>query len=278
MISAKIRYWGAGLGLLATSGTGVYLDHTQQPNQPLFFWFFLAASLVGILWFLVDYYQDNSNPTHQLGTTLLACLVWRVAYFPNLVFAGFLASLGEALTSAVHPRWALVYPFFLPAVVVLHASSLYLLSLAWRSTPNWIPSRVLPWMKHRKIIAISAVPMLGVATMVSFTSMGDIRLLPDLPWQTVPSLPAMGEPGPNPYLHRVTGPAYNVPQRVLLACAGMTYVLIPHSPWARAVKGTLMNLTNAHPYASSRDRMREHHLAYLVAHQRIRSVSPESKP
>ncbi|MBX2861349.1 MAG: hypothetical protein KTR14_08940, partial [Vampirovibrio sp.] len=110
------------------------------------------------------------------------------------------------------------------------------------------------------------------AMLISFTTLSDLtQPLPDqLANKPLPT-PVMYLPQKNPYLNALihNAAAYTLPQKALLFAAGNTYATIPESPWARAVKGILEKQVLDNPVATSADRVLEHHLAYVRAHQYI---------
>ena len=220
---------------------GVWLDHQTSPTQPLMWTLFTVAGLLGVI----------LGRGGGVWAWVVAALVWRLSVFPILVFSGFIASVVE---------WGLwwvglpvvVYPAFLVSVAGLHMAA----------------TAAIPVVLERRRLLVVALPLLLNATLVSFTSVEDLTLLPDRPWSAPRPVPPPAEPDANPYLPLLST-ARTIPQNTLLLCAGMTYGLIPPSPWASAVQGTLEGLTVANPDASSGDRITEHHLAYLAAHSRI---------
>lgn len=209
----------------------------------------MTASGLGVLTGLTAREPSTSWPV----LAGLAVLAWRVAYFPIMVFSGFIASLSEMLVG-------LVYPTFLLSAWALHGV------VGWCVTFCWPPDR-----ERWQPLAVAA-PLALVACMVSFTGLGDLRLLPDQPWTAAPTLLRVEDPVANPYLPRLAQPGYSPPGRVLLLCAGLTYGLIPSSPWARAVKGTLEAEMNRNPHGSTQQRVEEHYRAYLAAHSRIEGL------
>ncbi|MFT4979327.1 MAG: hypothetical protein ACI8S6_005237 [Myxococcota bacterium] len=224
---------------------GAALDGLIAPSQPQLFWAFTAASLAGVA------LGSRITPAWRLWHAPLAALLWRVTTFPVLVFSGFLASFGEWAAWSVHAP-VYVYPLFLLSIVALHAAATSLLSAAL----------------SRRALALALSPLLLSAVLVSFTQLDDLTILPDHPWSEPAELLDPASPDANPYLPLVSFER-SLPQNTLLLCAGTTYAMIPPSPWASAVQGTLEGLTTANPDASTADRVREHYRAYLAAHRRI---------
>jgi hypothetical protein len=67
-----------------------------------------------------------------------------------------------------------------------------------------------------------------------------------------------------------------VPAWVLAVNARLTYPLVPHSPWGRAMKGTLEAEALKNPTATTRDRIDEHYQAWIASHARIHN--PQAGP
>ena len=235
--------------MVAAVGAGVCLDLGPSLSQPLLCGCLMVASALGMVTGL------TARPASVCWSVLagLAVLAWRVAYFPIMVFSGFVASLSEVLVG-------LVYPAFLLSAWALHGL------VGWSVTFCWPPD------KERWQPLAVAVPLALIAGMVSFTSLSDLRLQPDQPWAAAPAVLRVEEPVTNPYLPRLSEPGYSPQGRVLLLCAGLTYGLIPSSPWARAVKGTLEAEMNRRPHAGTRQRVEEHYRAYVAAHSRIQGL------
>ncbi len=153
-----------------------------------------------------------------------------------------------------------VYPVFLLSVAALHAVAG--LASGWLVEPG-------PGRRGTGLIASAAIPAFAMATLVSFTTLRDLRPLPDTTFSLEAPVPPAREPATNPYLPALTAPGYALPQRLMLVAAGLTYATIPGSPWARTVKGVLEGQFERNPVASTHDRVVEHYLAYHSAHARI---------
>jgi hypothetical protein len=193
----------------------------------------------------------------------LALLVWRVTYFPLMVFSGHVASIVEWVQVFVGlPIW--IFGVFLPVVGLLHGAVFLL--FAQLLAPA-----------HRLVYA--ALPVLFLlACAVSFSRAEDLRLAPD-PFATLADpVPPPVAPGRNPYLSRLLGAGYTPQQRITLIAAGLTYETIPPAPWGRTVKSVLEVFFDGNPYSSTIDRVREHYLAYASAHPLIGCRSFETCP
>ena len=193
----------------------------------------------------------------------LALLVWRVTYFPLLVFSGHVVSISEWIHAFVGlPIW--IYGVFVLVIALLHGVVSFLFAQLLAPV-------------HRLVYA--ALPALFlVACAVSFSKPADLRLSPD-PFATLAEpVPPPVAPGRNPYLPRLVGPGYLPHQRIVLLAAGLTYETIPPSPWGRTVKSVLEVLFDENPHGSTVDRVREHYLAYASAHPLIGCRSFETCP
>ena len=249
-------------------GIGLMIDGSRELTQPDLFWAFHIVSLMGIGTFLGFIWMTHRSWKIKIGYCILSFFVWRITYFPHLVFAGFITTLVEASYTLITPKTGLIYPIFLISLWILHGMCLGLLNIIIHpisTQRTWVAKISLP----RWIIISLGLPALLVATLVSFSTPDDIHIFPDYPWHISKPLPPAGIPNKNPYLPKFEQAHRSVPSRVLLLCAGITYEFIPHSPWAYDVKGTLSELVQKRPYASTTERLEEHYLAYLVAHRRL---------
>jgi hypothetical protein len=193
----------------------------------------------------------------------LALLVWRVTYFPLMVFSGHVVSITEWIQAFVGLPIR-IYGVFLLVIALLHGTVALLFAQLFAPA-------------HRLVYA--ALPVLFLlACAVSFSKAEDLRLAPD-PFATLADpVPPPVAPGRNPYLPRLLGPGYLPHQRIVLIAAGLTYETIPPSPWGRTVKSVLEVLFDANPHGSTLDRVHEHYLAYASAHSLIGCRSFETCP
>jgi hypothetical protein len=184
----------------------------------------------------------------------LALLVWRVTYFPLMVFSGHVVSISEWIHAFVGlPIW--IYGVFLLVIALLHTGVSFLFGQLLA------PS-------HRAVyVALPALLLLASA--VSFAKPEDLRWSPDRFSSLDDPVPPPVAPGRNPYLPRLFGPGYVPHQRIVLIAAGLTYETIPPSPWGRTVKAVLEVLFDERPHASAARRIHDHYLAYASAHPLI---------
>ena len=257
---------------------GLLLDRPDV-GQPHLFWAFASASVVGVVagagWFL-----RRRRGWRRAGTLALLLLVWRVGYFPILVFSGVVASAAEWSTSWADPGLGLIYSVFIASVCLFHAAVAVALCLATRGAaplPVAHPLLERPLVKRAldpRVLLAVAIPQIGVALAVSVIEPSeDLTLLPDWPWHAA-AVPAVHAPRENPYLSRVTEEGASVQERILAFNAGATYAIIPPSRWGNAIKGTLEHLCFSNPDGSSTDRVQEHYLAYLAAHDYVLRAEP----
>jgi hypothetical protein len=193
----------------------------------------------------------------------LAVFVWRIAYFPLMVFSGHVASIGEWLQALLGlPIW--IYGVFLCAIATLHGLTAFASAQLLR-----------PW----RPLGLVALPLfLAVACAVSFSKGEDLRWSPDRFQALDAPVPAPVAPHQNPYLPRLLAPGYASHQRVMLVAAGLTYETIPPSPWARTVMSVLEALFLETPHGSTADRVLEHYRAYASAHPLIGCRSFDTCP
>jgi hypothetical protein len=214
-----------------------------------------VASLGGVVLGLLANWLLVLDVTWQRLLMLpLALLVWRVTYFPLMVFSGHVVSLSEWIHAFVGlPIW--IYGVFLLVIALLHS----LVSFAF----GQLLAPIHP-------LAYAVLPVLFVlASAVSFAKPEDLRWSPDRFATLADPVPPPVAPGRNPYFPRLLGPGYLPHQRIVLLAAGLTYETIPPSPWGRTVKSVLEVLFDQQPHASTATRIRDHYLAYASAHPLI---------
>lgn len=264
---------GAVIGLVAVVW-GFVIDAKPEIDQPDLFWPFLVFGLAGsLLGWRIAFRHDRDLLRNAIG--LIGSLVaWRVSYFPFMVVAGWKASLGEWLTFNTIGL-SVVYPTFLFMLFAQHAGVGFIGAAAIASPQTAPPSegrflflRKLFHRPPRKLLWGLAVVALPVAIMVSFSTAPDFVVFNDAPtpgWEP----PLIHEPEVNAYERIMAEQDLGPAPWVLAVNARFTYPLVPHSPWGRAMKGTLEQLALDNPVATTRARVDEHYLAYLAAHGRI---------
>ena len=184
----------------------------------------------------------------------LALFVWRITYFPLMVFAGHVVSISEWLHARLRiPIW--IYGLYLLVIGLLH------------TVVSFLSGQLLAPIHPLVYVALPVLFALAIA--VSFSKREDLRWLPDGFGSLEAPIPRPVAPGRNPYFPRLVGRGYLPHQRIVLLAAGLTYETIPPSPWGRTVKSVLEVLFDEKPRASTADRIRDHYLAYASAHPLI---------
>lgn len=251
-------------GLAVVVMAGVWFDQVPVLNQPHLFATFQVISLTGIAWGILislDWFaQGLASQAKKIILLLAALVVWRISYFPIMVFAGWVATLGERLTFAMSGIISLtivIYPIFFITMLLMFAGATFALG-------------AIIYMQYKKWMIIT-VPAFVMAAMVSFSKPSDIGWLPDTHVNVSEPLPVAMLPIENPYLHLLSKPEYPLQKKILLFAAGSIYVFVPHSPWAGTVKGTLEDLFRKNPNGSTSIRILDHYESYHVAHKLIRS-------
>lgn len=257
-------------GLLVALFAGLWFDLVTILNQPQLFVTFQVMSLTGIavgVFLSWDWLSPNKNKTapaysnfKKILLVLAAIVVWRISYFPIMVFAGWVATLGERLIVAMSEIVSLpiiIYPIFFLCMLLMFAGA----ALAMGA---------IVYQKYR-VAMIITVPAFMMASMVSFSKPSDIVWLPDTHVTVSNPLPTAMLPHENPYLPLLSKPEFPLQKKVLLFAAGSIYVFVPHSPWGGTVKGTLEDLFRNNPNGSTSIRIRDHYESYHVAHKLIRS-------
>jgi hypothetical protein len=262
LLTKAISFFGLAVAVMA----GVWFDQVPVLNQLHLFAIFQVISLAGIAWGILislDWFAARQRPVSAIKKIILllaAICVWRISYFPIMVFAGWVATLGERLTFAMSEMVSLpiiIYPIFLITMLLMFAGATFAMG-------------AIVYIRHKKWMIIT-LPAFVMAAMVSFSKPSDMGWLPDTHVQVSEPLPVAMLPIENPYLHLLSKPEYPFQKKVLLFAAGSIYVFVPHSPWAGTVKGTLEDLFRNNPNGSTSIRIRDHYESYHVAHKLIRS-------
>ncbi len=245
---------------LATGFYGFLFFHglaiDRAPYSQLTLWRAIhIASLGGVvLGFLANAFFVFDATWQRLLMIPIALLVWRITYFPLMVFSGHVVSISEWIHAfAGIPIW--IYGVFLLVIAILHTIVSFLF--------GQLVAPIHP-------LVYAALPVLVLlACAVSFAKPEDVAWLPDRFANLSDPVPPPVAPGRNPYFPRLVGPGYLLHQRVVLLAAGLTYETIPPSPWGRTVKSVLEVLFDEKPRASTATRIRDHYLAYASAHPLI---------
>ncbi len=245
------------IGLIAG---GIWLDHAPAIDQTDLFIAFHLASLSGIGLAVLAFWPRLQQPWRRGLFLVAALVVWRITYFPLMVFAGWIATLGEwvQINTQVLPHF--IYPTFLLAMALFHCLSALAAGLLLQPARVARPRR---WFMYPAFLSGFVI-----AALVSFTSDKDMRILPDELMRNA-SIPQDARPVANPYLTALRQGGYTVPQQTLLIAAGTIYPVIPHTPWSNTVKGVLEDQFRNSPRASSKQRVEEHYLGFLRAHDHL---------
>jgi len=236
---------------------GVGIDFYADIGQTALFICFYVTSLLGITLAVLRFWPDlEDRPSLRILLVLGALVVWRVAYFPVLVLAGWVATLNEWLLIELSLP-SIIYPIFLVAIALMHWAAVY-------AGAAMIHSQKYRW-------SAALVPALAIAVLVSFTNKADMSILPDYFVSMEDPVPAAQAATQNPYSTALssTDAEYNLAETTLLFASGTMYDYIPDTPWSATVKGVLESRFNAEPKASSTIRVKDHYLAYRRAHDQI---------
>ncbi len=243
-------------------GLGVWLDNQMVMEQHWLFLAFQLASVTGVVFGIAWMWSNLNNVFMRTLMILCALLVWRMSYFPIMVWAGWVATLGDWLMLQVNFLPAIVYPTFLLMIALMHGLAIIAGGTA---------------VLRKNFVAL---PLLGaafiIASMVSMTAKEDFSLSPDNSYTIEQNLPTVQLPRENSYLLAMETEDFNLAEQVLVFASGAMYAAIPSTPWSVAVKGTLEQAFRDKPKASSAQRVREHYLAFRSAQPRIRCCDEES--
>lgn len=242
------------LSFLGLALVGIMVDILPAPKTWQLLFAFYGAALGGLLIGLWPAWATTPNRRARVGMVLLAGVVWRVAYFPIFVLAGWFATWSDWLFFELDAAYAPVYPFFLVAIAGLHAIA--------------VRTAVTIYCQRRWSLLLLAMPPFLLAILVSFNHIEDLSLLPD---RTVerPELVATPLRPPrhvNIYAQLLQSQDYNFAQRTLVHAGRILYPLIPSAPWSYTARDVIAEGIQRNPVASSADRIGEHYIAYLVAH------------
>ncbi|NOY72399.1 MAG: hypothetical protein GXP14_08480, partial [Gammaproteobacteria bacterium] len=203
--------------LAAVFFIGLGIDLFAEINQTTLFIFFYLTSLLGVLLAVLRFWPDLEKPGLRLLLVLGALIVWRVAYFPILVFAGWIATLNEWLLIELSLP-TIIYPVFLLAVALMHWAAVY-------SGAMMIYSKKYYW-------GGALVPAFIVAALVSFTNKADLTPLPDYFVNIEEVVPAAQTATQNPYSTALSSnKEYNLAETTLLFASSSMYQFIPDTPW-----------------------------------------------
>jgi len=242
---------------------GLWLDQQQTLSQLPLMIAFYSAGFSGLL--TMSLYLRPRFPLfwQQLLLIILAYSVWRIAYFPVLVLAGYIATVGEAISLRI-VGYSVVYPFFLVSMVLMNAVSF------------WLASQLLKWFvkptighitRQEQTLFISAIPLALLALTISFTQPADWHVIPDTSFIDDKPLPKPVLPEMNPYYTALDDKTLNWRQRTLFYASAITYDWIPENTrWSQIVRGTLEYEFVRTKNVSTAFCVKVHYRAFIVAH------------
>lgn len=232
---------------------GAILDIRPTISTGNLFFAFYGASLGGLLLGLIPAWHRVTVSWQRVGLLMMALFVWRVAYFPFFVIAGWVATWSDWIFFTFEANFSVVYVIFLLVIMCLHGITVF---------TAWISIYYRLW-----IVVLAALPLCTLAILVSFNQLEDFSLLPDRTIQR--SLTSMRSVTPeegNIYITLLQREQYNSAQRVLLRSGSILYAIIPHAPWSTTVKEIIAHGIRTNPVGSSADRIYEHYISFVVAH------------
>jgi len=258
--TAPRRPWASwpGFGVLSllTVLGGLYLDGKQNLSITDLYVAFYVTSLAGAAFGIWPFIFAAWGPRARFAALIAAIILWRIAYFPVFVLAGWVATWFDWFAYAADLSVAAIYPVFLFAIFAMH------LTVASVS--------LLMVLRRVWLLLIPGIPLLVLAILVSFNRPADIRVLPDRAITREPEIPSRTLPQGNVYAGLLTGGEYNLAQQVLLYSGLILYELIPAAPWSSTVKHIIAQGVLENPSGSTADRIYEHYLAYLIAQPCVR--------
>lgn len=237
---------------LASILFGVILDSRPTVSIGSLFFAFYSASLGGLIIGLLPAWQRIIVPWQRIGLLMLALVVWRIAYFPFFVLAGWVATWSDWFFFTIEASFSVIYSVFLLVIICLHAIAV---ATAW-----------IVLCYRRWIVVLTALPLCTLAILVSFNQPEDFSLLPDNTILRPTIIPSVTLQEGNIYLTLLQRNKYNFAQRALLHSGRILYTLIPQAPWSTTVKNIIAQGIRINPVGSSADRIYEHYIAYVGAH------------
>jgi len=228
---------------------GFWLDRNTALTQDQLIYALYLSGVVGLFPVVLFFIFKKNTLWKNSLLAILALFVWRIAYFPVMVLAGYLATLGESFSLALFDT-SVVYPFLLLSVALMNAFSLLiagtLLLLIFipfqsksKSKSNNHNHEPMGKWSSLSLISIS-IPLAVLAIGVSFTQPADWHAIPDTTFLDDKPLPQASLPEINPYSTALDKQGLSWQHKVLFKSAEITYDLIPeNTQWSQVVKGTL---------------------------------------
>ena len=239
---------------------GFTLDIKPSLTQAQLETAFYISGIFGLLTVNVFFILNKNKLWKSIAMIALSLIVWRIAYFPVLVLAGYLATLGESIAITLFDK-SVVYPFLLLSIALMNAFSMliagsFLYQLFNRkrdqiekqlegsklSTSKLSTSKLstFRFTSLNSITAIISIPLVVLAIGVSFTQPADWHAIPDTSILDDKPLPTASLPEINPYAIAFEKQGLSWKHQVLFKAAEITYDLIPDDTrWSQIVKGTL---------------------------------------
>lgn len=250
-------YWPSlGILILLIVIGGLYLNRKSELSIIELYVTFYATSIAGLAFGIWPFVSAAAGSRWRAIALVAGTIVWRIAYFPVFVLAGWVATWFDWLSYSADLPVAGIYPVFLLASFTMH--------LAVASVSGLIVLRRL-WA-----LLIPGIPLLALAILVSFNRPADFRILPDYTIARELDLPTQSVPEGNVYAGLLASGQYNPAQQILLYSGLILYELIPAAPWSSTVKYVIAQGVLENPSGSTADRIYEHYLAYLVAQPCVR--------
>lgn len=237
--------------------SGLWLDHMSNLSQSILETGFYISGVIGLFVVTIYYISKNRTLWKNSLLVLLALIVWRIAYFPIMVLAGYVATWGEAVSIAISD-YSVVYPFLFLSVALMNALCMivsggvlhFVLNLnqyfkksldnTKLNSPNSSKNSKLMLVSLTTFTGIVVIPLVVLAVGVSFTQPADWHAIPDTSILDDKPLPMAALPEMNPYASALDKPNLSWQHKVLFKAAEITYDYIPENTrWSQVVKGTL---------------------------------------
>ncbi|MCK5811172.1 MAG: hypothetical protein KAH00_08775 [Cocleimonas sp.] len=248
---------------------GFYLDNKTELSQVLLEQSFYGAGMTGLV--LTGLFFMLKRPTLWRTSLylILAFIIWRVAFFPIMVLAGFLATWGEYITIQFFNQ-SIVYPFLLLSVAIMNAAALWIVEGIIRL--NNTPQQSSHWSRASRLALV--LPLGVLAILVSFIKPMDWHTISDTSFIDTKPLPKASLPEMNPYEAALENDHLSLSHTVLFKAAAITYDWIPErTQWSQIVKGTLEKEFVTTHNVSTSFCSKIHYRAFMTAHSFIKRQS-----
>ena len=223
--------WSIGLLLIAwILATGIVLDQQQNISLSSMSYSYSFAVVIGVLVIAIPTLLRSKNWVVTTMIIMATVVVLRISFFPIVVIAGYLTTVSENILLAFVAQ-PVIYPVLLFSAALLHAFSTYIAIVVIRHSISRL---------KKTLILVAALPLVLLASVVSFIHPNDFQILA---FSINGNEPLSGEtsmPRNNPYRNLLKLGGHSWQETTLFYAGLITYELIPsRGVWTQYTKGTL---------------------------------------